>query len=262
VLLVGNSDTISGPGSNTTSVGIHVEPTASKAVVFAFTVQSFGTGVIIDGPNASVQNIETEGNNRGTVVNGASTLLFDHSSLSDNLVAILINSSAINFVGAVLSIDDTAGAGMKLNGVSSAAIEDVGVGGVGTFGIWLRSASNNVITGFASESNKIAGVYLGCNPSGPNGTPCPAGIPASTNNTLLGGYYGGLNSNVSSTGSPFTQRYGIAVGVGNRHNNFIGINGSGNSVFDALDENPKCNNRWLDTGLKTSSAATIDCIPH
>jgi parallel beta-helix repeat protein len=129
----------------------------------------------------------------------------------------------------------------KLNGVTGAFIEDAAVAGAATFGVWLRSASNNIIDGFTAESNNIAGVYLGCNPSGPNGKPCPAGVPVSNGNTFSGSNYGcGNSSNASNTGSPYNQSYGIAVGLGNLHNNFLSTLAFNNSSFDALDENPNC----------------------
>jgi parallel beta-helix repeat protein len=242
VTLDAAGDVISGPGSNTTSVGIHVEATANKVGLHRVTVVNFGTGIVIDGARADVEYVTTEHDNRGTVVNGARAFLYGHFSISDNLVGILVNSSATNFVGQALSIDNTQGTGIKLNGVTGAFIDDATVYGAATFGIWLRSASNNIIDGFTAESNNIAGIYLGCNPSGPNGKPCPAGVPASNGNTFSGSHYCAASSIASNTGSPYNQSYGIGVGLGNLHNNFLSTLAFNNSIFDALDENTNCTN--------------------
>ena len=72
------------------------------------------------------------------------------------------------------------------------------------------SASNNDIDGFVSESNGVAGVYLGCN-AGLMGTACPSGVASSNGNTLIGLVYGSKNSVVSNTGTPLNQRFGMAA---------------------------------------------------
>jgi hypothetical protein len=109
-----------------------------------------------------------------------------------------------------------------------------------------------VIDGFVAESNGIAGVYLGCNPSGPNGTTCsPA--PFSSGNSLIGSVYGSKNSVVSNTGTPLNQRYGIAVDLGDLHNHFLTITGTGNVLEDAVDANGCGTNRWFADSFTNSS---------
>jgi parallel beta-helix repeat protein len=83
-----------------------------------------------------------------------------------------------------------AGIGIYLNGVNGAFLNEAVAEGDGSFGIWLKSASDNVISGFIAESNNVAGVYLGCNEAGPNGTPCPTGVASSNGNSLMGSVYG------------------------------------------------------------------------
>jgi hypothetical protein len=147
---------------------------------------------------------------------------------------------------------DEDGVGIELNGVSGAVLSSTETSSNGTFGIWLNGAADNIVSSFLSESNGIVGVYLGCNAGGPNGKDsCPSG--ASRNgNSLIGATsesgYSVVDSNVNF------QRYGVAVGLDNLHNDFLTIEGSDNSVDDALDENPNCgNNRWFSNAFSTSS---------
>jgi len=265
VTLLGNGTIVlQGPGSTTPTFGVLVEPTANKVTLANIIAEKFGQGVHVDGPNASLYTVITALNHRGVVVNGANAYLLVVESELDNVVGIQINASATGFSGAVLVGVEATGAGIKLNGVSGAFIDEAEAEGNGTFGIWLQSASNNSIDGFIAESNGVAGVYLGCNAAGPNGTACPAGVPSSNGNSFFGSVYGGKNSLVNNTGSPLNQLFGIAVGLGNLHNHFLTTTGNGNANDDALDENPKCgSNRWFSDSFATSSPAkntTIFCL--
>ena len=254
---------LKGPGPTTSTFGVHIEPIANKVSVATLTAEGFGQGIRVDGPNASMSSVSTTGNKKGMVINGANAYAFIVFSLADNLVGIQVNSTATDFTMMVGGAFSDAGAGMKLNGVSGAFIDSFEAGNNGTFGIWLNSASNNAISDFSSVSNGIAGAYLGCNPTGPNGTACPAGMPSSNRNSLMGNALKGTAApnDVSNSGS---QRFGIAVGLGSRGNRFAQIMGSGNLSDDALDENPTCgNNRWLADTFTTSSPAkntTLFCL--
>jgi parallel beta-helix repeat protein len=118
-----------------------------------------------------------------------------------------------------------------------------------TFGIWLKSASNNLIAGFQAENNGTAGVYLGCNAAGPNGQSCPI---SSNGNTLTGATVDGMG------GVLLLQSYGIANGLGNQQNRFLSITGTGNIVDDALDENPNCGtNQWIYNVFTTANPTLI-----
>jgi len=226
--------------------------------------EDFGQGIRIDGPNATTEDAVTEFNNRGTVVNGSNAFLITDISEEDNTVGIQINATATNFVMVEGAAVGATGAGILLNGVSGAFLNEALAEDDGTFGIWVRSASDNVISGFGAVGNGVAGVYLGCNAAGPNGTACPAGVPASKGNSLMGAVYGSTQSLVSNTGSSLNQRFGIAVGLGNLHNHFLAITGTGNVDDDALDENPNCGtNRWFSDSFTTSSPlshTTFTCL--
>ena len=103
---------------------------------------------------------------------------------------------------------------------------------------------------FSSTNNGVAGIYLGCNAAGPNGTACPAGRRTVQQGQLPLGTSPN-NSTVNNTGS---ERFGIAVGLGNLRNHLFSISGTGNVTYDALDENPNCgSNWWVGDNFITSS---------
>jgi hypothetical protein len=130
---------------------------------------------------------------------------------------------------------------------------DSGQGHV-NFGIWLKNASDNLISGFESEDNGIAGVYLGCNAAGPNGKACPI----SSNGNTLGGWSPGDNDASYKGGLLLQQSYGIAIGRGSLQNHFLFITGTGNIVDDALDENPNCGtNQWIYNVFTTANPTLI-----
>ena len=248
----------SGPGTGTPTVGIDIEPSANNVSVAGLTPNGFGVGVRIDGSNALLYYVNASGNQRGIVVNGKNALILASSSYNNEAVGIQINKTATNFVMVASTVYLQGGVGIELNQVSGAAVVSVVTELNGTVGIWLNGASNNVITGFESDNNGIAGVYLGCNAAGPNGqASCPSDTP-SNGNAVLGVQFNNSYSTAdNSIGPSFTQQsYGIAVGLGNLHNDFLTIEGDGNTVDDALDENPNCgSNRWLGNIFTTSDPA-------
>jgi len=254
VILDGASKTIKGPGTSTSNFGILVESTANKVILENITVEDLSQGVHVDGPNFSAVGLTTTGNKRGTVINGAFAFLIDQTSQGDNLAGIPANALATDFVMVAGAATGAAGAGILLNGVNGAFIEDATAEGNGKFGIWLKSASNNAIDGFVAESNGIVGVYLGCNTEGPNGTTC-APEPFSGGNSLSGSVYGAKNSVVSNTGSPLNQKYGVAVDGGDLHNHITATTGTGNTLEDAVDGNGCGSNRWFGNSFTNSSPA-------
>jgi parallel beta-helix repeat protein len=257
VTLNGSSITIKGPGPILGALGVSVESTANKVILEQIVAEDFRNGVRLNGPNATMVFVATAFNNIGVVVNGANAFLIEVASDLDNAAGIQINPGATDFVGVVVEAVDATGVGIFINGANGAFLNDAVALQNGTFGIRLKSASNNSIAGFEAEDNGVAGVYLGCNDAGPNGTACPPGVPPSNGNSIMGSVYGSTNSLVTNTGSSLNQRFGIAVGLGNRGNHFLTITGTGNLNDDALDENPNCaNNRWFANNFTTSSPAT------
>jgi len=251
VTLDGRLVELSGPGIASATFGVYVEPAANKSFLENIVATNFGVGIGMDGRNAFLYQTYTEGDKKGIVINGANAYLLEVSSTFNQGVGIQVNAAAEGFQMNLGEARDNTGAGIKLNGVKGAFLDGPDVSFNGTFGIWLQSASMNVIDGFDAEDNGLAGVYLGCNPTGPNSTACPPGVPSSNGNSIQGSLYGNVVGVVSNGGS---QHFGVAVGLGNQGNRFIGIEGSGNLNEDALDENPNCgNNRWL-SDLFTSTS--------
>ena len=89
--------TLKGPGSTTETIGVHIDIYANKVTLQSVEATYFGRGILIDGPNAIVQQGVTSFNNRGTVVNGAHALLIGQSSQGDGAVGIQVNDTATNF---------------------------------------------------------------------------------------------------------------------------------------------------------------------
>jgi hypothetical protein len=256
---------ILGPGTDTPTFGIHIEASARNVTLTQMSIRGFGEGLRIDGPNATLFEVGGGGNHKGIVVNGAKALLIEIGIGSDETVGIQINASATNFVMVGGGASSEAEAGIELNGVSKAVLSSVEAVANGTFGIWLNGASNNIISNFDASGNGIAGVYLGCNAAGPNGqASCPSSA-SSNGNSLMGAIFTTDYSIVNNIGgAPNPQRYGMAVGLGSLHNDFLLISGSDNLVDDALDENPNCgSNRWLFNGFMSTSPprnTTFTCI--
>ncbi len=106
------------------------------------------------------------------------------------------------------------------------------------YGFWLDSTTYNAIGGFEAEDNEMAGVYIGCSLTGPQGAKCPAKVKPSDYNSIFDG------SAVNSAG---VQAFGIAIDLGNSNNRVSGVMASFNSdQDDAVDDNPNCgDNIWI-----------------
>ena len=253
VILTSSPD-LTGPGADTPTIGIKIEASANRVVVHNFTVTNFGQGIHIDGDNATIYEVSSALNQRGIVVNGANALIVGGfgGEEQQNGVGIQINKTATHSVVSGVVAFQGGGAGIELDGVSGAVLSSVQSVENKTFGIWLNGASNNIISNFEASNNDIAGVYLGCDPAGPGGnSSCPSAAASNGNSVLGESLFGG-----DSTAGEFPQSYGIAVGLNNLSNDVLLIDGDGNLVYDALDENPNCGtNRWFDNTFTISNPA-------
>jgi hypothetical protein len=250
----GSSQLLTGPGTDTSTVGIDIEASAHHVLVFNLDIDNFGQGIRIDGPNATINNVNGDNNQSGIVVNGANAVIA-HSFVRGSEVGIQIYKTAAHLVMLANEFLSN-GVGIALNGVSEAVLDGSSLYNSGTFGIWLNGASNNVITNFQAWDNGIAGVYLGCNPAGPDGNASCPSKASSDNNFVLGDSNYSPGSTVSSPSDGPPQNYGVAVGLGNLLDDVVGITGDGNLIDDALDENPSCgSNRWLGNTFTMSSPA-------
>ncbi len=259
---------ISSSPSTTADVGVHVMANAAHAVVEGTsnapaTVTGFTTGVQIDAPSATLENLVAQNNSVGIRINGGSaygSALAVHDSL---LTGILINGPGPGPYLTGVTVDSTLRfAGIELNGVQGAFLTNLTVTGSATYGVWLVGSSRNVIANFSVSRNTDAGIYLGCFRSGGIlGKACTTVPPTPPSNGNI----------LTSVGDPSTadgpsqseQAYGVAIATGNVGNRIVGVEGSdnGNDTFgvDALDGNPNCGtNLW--TGNQFAVAIPSGCI--
>jgi len=259
---------ISSSPASAASVGVHVLAAAMSAVVMGTldapaTVTGFSIGIEVDAPSVTLENLVAQANVIGIEFNGGAaygSALAVHDSSN---TGILINGPASGPYLTGVSVDSTLGfAGIELNGVQGAFLNNLTVTGSATYGVWLLSSSRNVIANFSVSRNTNAGIYLGCFRSGGLlGKLCTKvpPVPASNGNILSSV---GDPSSVDGPSQP-EQAYGVAIAVGNVGNRIVGIEGSGNGNgtfgVDAVDGNPNCStNLW--TGNQFATASPSSCI--
>lgn len=265
------SSTITASTPPANSVGIHVFPGADDAVVEGADgapalIQYFGTGIGIDAQRATLKNLTAQSNSVGILIQGGAAYGNALGVSDSTQTGILIrNVNAGPFMDDV-SVSNTAGAGVKLDGVQGTVFFDLLVTGSQTYGVWLHGSSHNVIADFTASQNTIAGVYLGCFRSG--GTlnrPCDENppVPPSNNNIVRG------LPTPSIVDGPIqpNQEYGVVIGQGNSGNRVVGVEGSANgtgvSGADAADYNPGCGgNLWMDDQFTTTIPAGPNSCIH
>jgi len=259
---------ISSSPSSAPSVGVHVLVNAKGAVVTGTlnapaTVTGFTTGIEIDAPSVTLENLVAQANFVGIEINGGAAYGSALAVHDSSHTGILVNGPAPGPYLTGVSVDSTLGfAGIELNGVSGAFLNNLTVTGSATYGVWLLSSSRNVIANFSVSRNTTAGIYLGCFRSGGLlGKRCTTVPPAPPSNGNI----------LTSVGDPSSadgpsqpeQAYGVAIAVGNGGNRIVGIegsgNGNGNFGFDAIDGNPNCaTNLW--TANQFANASPPGCI--
>lgn len=236
--------TLTGSGTGT---GINILSTSRNVAILDGTIKDFDNGVVTDAPGVALVELASESNlSNGIVFGGPGNLVFDAvvglNKKNGILVKPLASSTAL--IGAEVAGNTRAGVAVSLAS-SFFAFEVDGVDN-GTFGFWLRGSSNGMMLGAEAENNGIAGVYLGCSPTGPGSTTCASlGLtPASDNNIL--------ENNIENTAA---QKFGVAIDPGNARNHVVvnNNNGHANSTFDLIDENPTCgSNIWYLNTFTTS----------
>lgn len=265
------SSTITSSVSPSSFVGIHVLAQAPGAVVEGTLgapaiVQDYGTGIQVDGSGATLKNLVAQSNGVGIFIDGAAAYGNALTVIGSVRIGILIKGShAGPFLDGV-SVSDTAGPGVKLNGVSGTFLTNLTVTANDTYGVWLRGSSRNVVADFTASQNTIAGVYLGCFASGGTlGGDCDIYPPVPPSN---GNIIAGLSAPSSANGpiQP-NQEYGVVIGNGNYGNRVVNVAGSGNGTgangADAADYNPGCGtNVWRDNQFSTTIPPGPDSCIH
>jgi hypothetical protein len=217
--LAGNS--ITGPGSNTPTAGIHVLRRASRVTITGGSamISQFGSGLFIEGSRASASGFNADANQNGLIITsdrGAYTS-FDASGNSND--GVLLSAASRNSLSAFTANSNTVGNGVELGGPSN----------------------RNSISGFIANSNGGAGVDLhkgNCQRS------CgPANQP---NRNLITG------AAVTGNGT-----YGIVVFDGHRET-ISDSSATSNVTDDLFDTNVGCDhNRWFGN---TFTSANRKCI--
>jgi Right handed beta helix region len=249
------SATITSSVSSSDSIGIHVTSKAPGAVVEGAAtgpalIQHFGIGIQVDAHGVTLRNLAAGSNGVGIRIDGSAAYGSALSAIGNTRVGILIKTGGAGPFLDGVSVSDTLGPGVELNGVRGAFIVNLTATANDTYGVWLRGSSRNVIADFIASQNTVAGVYLGCFRSGGLlSRPCDARwyAPPSNGNVIAG------LDNPSSVDGPIqpNQEYGVVIGYGNHGNRVVDVAGSGNgtgvSGADAADYNSNCQgNVWQD----------------
>jgi hypothetical protein len=149
---------ISSSPSTTADVGVHVMANAAHAVVEGTsnapaTVTGFTTGVQIDAPSATLENLVAQSNSVGIRITGGSAYGSALAVHNSSVTGILISGSAPGPYLTGVSVDSTVGfAGIELNGVHGAFLTNLTVTTSQTYGVWLLASSRNVIANFSVRS--------------------------------------------------------------------------------------------------------------
>jgi len=250
-----NGQTLTGNGSSEASVGIDVLPTTSLsaavknvAIMGGGTVTSFGIGIrsAAVATSIGITPVAIMGNGTGVVLNGANPFLAGVTASSNADSGIKLNPGASG--GALIEITaetQTNGAGIWLNGANGVFMTEIVADSNDTFGVWFDSASNNSLVGFDATNNTLAGVFLGCEDTGPDNTTCKSVKRAPSNgNNIFGDPTTSKVSTADNSDGISGQKWGVAIGKGNVRNHVVEVQGNGNTT-DALDENPNCaTNIW------------------
>jgi parallel beta-helix repeat protein len=243
------STIISSSPSSVPNVGVLVTAGAAGAVVTGTlnapaTITGFSTGIVVDAPSVTLENLVAQANRVGIQIQGGSAYGSALAVHNSSRTGILINGPAPGPYLTGISVDGTLGyAGIQLSGVHGAFLNNLTVTGSATYGVWLRASSRNVIANFSVSHNTTAGVYLGCFRSGGLlGKLCTTvpPVPPSNGNILTSV---GDPSSADGPSQP-DQAYGVVIAAGNVGNRIVGIEGSGNGNgsfgVDALDGNANC----------------------
>jgi parallel beta-helix repeat protein len=212
-----NGQTITGVNAGS---GVHVMRTGAQVYIEGggATIAKFMDGVEIDGVGARAENFVASDN-------------FDAGVLLNHARLATVSNFAANSAGGG-ELD-----GVRLVGAAQNSIESFSTSHVNRFGVWLLGSSHNSISGFTITDNGIAGIYLGCSMTGPDGS-CKPISPKSMFNAIFNG--------VSSDNSSGQAGYGVAADLGDISNRFSNITAQGNATYDVFDVNDVCGeNAWF-----------------
>ncbi len=234
---------ITGPGSDTscdypsknknayTGVGIHVLPSAANVSIYFDADYSYVCGWNY--------GIESEGKNVDMFYPG----------IYYNNIGILFNNATGN--DCLYCYTESNGTGIKIAGGSGNQINNSTASYNGQYGIWVAGSKQNIMNyngeydrDYGLYYNGIAGIYLGCSPTGNVKPSIPCSTPTTGNSVLSNYIY-------------YNTKYGIAVEKGSIDNQFQ-ENSAYDDKIDIIDGNGNCiYNQYLYNGF---DKATPSCI--
>ncbi|MGA3196590.1 MAG: hypothetical protein ABSD39_16450 [Terriglobales bacterium] len=235
--------TIIGPGSDPACetenqrknayTGIHVLPGASNVSMYFTSSESYvcgwNYGLEVEGNNINIYYSGTYYDNIG--------ILFNNASSNDCIYCYAdYNVTGIKIVG---------GSGNQLN--NSAAFKN------SQYGFWIAGSKENIISydgaydyGYGLYDNKLAGIYLGCSPTGNVKPSIPCSTPTTGNSILANDVYE-------------NYKYGIALEKGSIDNQIQENGAYYNAVEDFIDGNGNCiYNQYLYNGYYKKTPSCID----
>lgn len=284
VSLDGGNNTIDGLGSMD---GLVIDPGASGASVFDLNMSGFETAMEVDANGAMLSNGAGDDSTTGVVINGKDAILsalggshnthngivingrgftgFSVGASYNHWNGIVVNSTATGAYIFSTVDDNNAKAGLKIKAVTSGLFQGADNVANGWYGVWLRGSSGVSVLNFTAYENSIAGVYLGCHPSGPSSTPCPPGVPPTNANTLASTFFPSFATPPATADGGSVQKYGVVIDQGNYLNHVIYVESDGNTAVDGYDGNAGCGSdtwhEFLGTGSQycvvASSGGTV-----
>jgi len=249
---------ITGPGGGVTADGIHIMSGASNVFIsgkatpgFSVThakVTGFATGIQVDGSNAEINQLDSNGNTtNGLVFNGVTDGDYWASDAKSNLGGdgVLVSGGSGNLIVDASHIDSNIN-GIEISSSANNRILDTGASLNTGYGIWFGQSSGNEINGSGTDHN-ATGTYIGCFSSGgPTGKKCPSGMKPSQFNNMNNS---GGNSNTAA---------GVAIDLGDSGNVIDESGGHANAGGDAVDKNKKCDhNVWMENNFTVKSQSCI-----
>ncbi len=215
----------------TSGVGIHVMKRAAQVFIegHGSTIETFGVGIQIDASGALADNFTVLSNTDAGV-------LLNHVQRAD-----LSNFAAIN------NRND----GVRIYRGGNNLLQMPVVTGSGRYGVWVQSSSHNSIGNFTVQNNSVAGIYIGCSESGPQG-PCARHSALSNSNYLFSGIAGVFNSG--------TQQYGVAIDQGDNFNRVVNVVAALNNQLDLFDVNSDCGKNYWFAEPTIGQVAPPSCI--
>jgi len=115
----------------------------------------------------------------------------------------------------------------------------------GTFGLWIRSGLNTLLTEGFAAGNTTAGIFVGCSKTGVSGQSCKGATKSAFTDII----------DVETDSNTF----GTVLDKGSTNNVINDIGAHGNTTDDLFDNNSSCDsNAWFGNSFGTSSPAS--CI--